>query len=189
MLVKNICEMEARIHLKDKYFVPYIKYEQISEAIDRVAEQINRDFKECEEIPIILCVLNGSIMFTGELLKRLEFPCELSSIRLSSYEGTTSTGVTRKILGLTSAIKNRPVIVVEDIVDTGKTIVDLHDILVEAGAGEVKICTMLLKPAVYKKNLKLDYVAMEVDNKFIVGFGLDYDQLGRNYKDIYILDR
>jgi Hypoxanthine-guanine phosphoribosyltransferase len=181
--------MEARIHLKDKYFVPYIKYEQIITAIDRVAEKINKDFKDREDIPIVLCVLNGSIMFTGEILKRLEFPCELSSIRLASYEGTTSTGVTRKILGLTTAIKNRTVIVVEDIVDTGKTIVDLHDILIEAGAEDVKICTMLLKPSVYKKNLKLDYVAMEIENKFIVGFGLDYDQLGRNYKDIYILDK
>ena len=178
-----------RIHLKDKYFVPYIPYEKLEQAIDRVAEQINRDFRDCEEPPILLCVLNGSILFTGELMKRLTFPLELSSIRLASYEGTLSTGVTRKILGLTTAIKGRKVIVVEDIVDTGKTITDLHAILLEAGAAEVKICTMLLKPEVYKKDLKLDYVAMEIENRFIVGFGLDYDQLGRNYKDIYILDK
>ena len=178
-----------RIHLKDKYFVPYIPYEKLEQAIDRVAEQINRDFQDCEEPPILLCVLNGSILFTGELMKRLTFPLELSSIRLASYEGTLSTGVTRKILGLTTAIKGRKVIVVEDIVDTGKTITDLHAILLEAGAAEVKICTMLLKPEVYKKDLKLDYVAMEIENRFIVGFGLDYDQLGRNYKDIYILDK
>jgi Adenylate kinase and related kinases len=178
-----------RIHLKDKYFVPYIPYERLEKAIDDVAERINHDFKNFDGIPIVLCVLNGSILFTGELMKRLNFPCEFSSVRLSSYEGTLSTGITRKVLGLTSSIKGRTIIVVEDIVDTGKTITDLYALLLDAGAEDVKICTMLLKPEVYKKDLKLDYVAMEIENRFIVGFGLDYDQLGRNYKDIYILDK
>ena len=177
-----------RILIRDKYFIPYIPHEKLEKAIDAVAERINHDFKGFDGIPIVLCVLNGSILFTGELMKRFTFPCELSSVRLSSYEGTLSTGVTRKILGLTTAIKGRTVIVVEDIVDTGKTITDLYDILLDAGAADVKICTMLLKPEVYKKDLRLDYVAMEIENRFIVGFGLDYDQLGRNLKDIYILD-
>ena len=180
--------MKDRILVKDRYFVPYIPYERLEKAIDAVAERINHDFKHFNGTPIVLCVLNGSILFTGELMKRLNFPCEFSSIRLSSYEGTLSTGVTRKVLGLTSSIKGRTVIVVEDIVDTGKTITDLHALLLDAGAANVKICTMLLKPEVYKKDLKLDYVAMEIENRFIVGFGLDYDQLGRNSKDIYILD-
>lgn len=181
--------MEGRILVKDRYFVPYIPYERLEKAIDAVAERINHDFKDFDGTPIILCVLNGSILFTGELMKRLNFPCEFSSVRLSSYEGTLSTGVTRKVLGLTSSIKGRTVIVVEDIVDTGKTITDLYALLLDAGAADVKICTMLLKPDVYKKDLKLDYVAMEIENRFIVGFGLDYDQLGRNYKDIYILEK
>lgn len=178
----------SRIKIKDKYFVPYIPYEKLSEAFDKVAAQINADFENSEEPPIIICVLNGSIMFTAELMKRLNFPCELSSVRLASYVGTTSTGVTRQILGLTTAIKNRDVIIVEDIVDTGKTIIDLHNIIEAAGAKDVKVCTMLVKPDVYNQTIPLDYVAMEVENRFIVGFGLDYDQLGRNYKDIYILD-
>jgi adenylate kinase len=177
-----------RILLKDKYFVPYIPYERLEKAIDEVAERINHDFKDFDGIPIVLCVLNGSILFTAELMKRLDFPCEFSSVRLSSYEGTLSMGITRKVLGLTSSIKGRTIIVVEDIVDTGKTITDLYALLRDAGAKDVKICTMLLKPEVYKKDLKLDYVAMEIENRFIVGFGLDYDQLGRNSKDIYILD-
>ena len=180
--------MEGRILVKDRYFVPYIPYERLEKAIDAVAERINHDFKNFDGTPIILCVLNGSILFTGELMKRLNFPCEFTSVRLSSYEGTLSTGVTRKVLGLTSSIKGRTVIVVEDIVDTGKTITDLHALLLDAGAADVKICTMLLKPEVYKKDLQLDYVAMEIENRFIVGFGLDYDQLGRNSKDIYILE-
>ena len=178
----------GRIHLHDKYFTPYIPYKKIEAAIDKVAEKINRDFKNSSDVPIIMCVLNGSIMFTAELMQRLNFNCELSSIRLSSYEGTVSKGFTRQVLGLDKSVKNRTVIVVEDIVDTGKTIIDIHDLLMEAGARDVRYCTLILKPEVYKQDVELDYVGLEVENKFIVGFGLDYDQLGRNYKDIYILD-
>lgn len=180
--------MEKRILVKDRYFVPYIPYERLEKAIDAVAERINHDFKHFNGTPIILCVLNGSILFTGELMKRLDFPCEFSSIRLSSYEGTLSTGVTRKVLGLTVSLKGRRVIVVEDIVDTGHTITDLTRILADEGASDVKVCTMLFKPAIFKSTIKLDYVAMEIEPKFIVGFGLDFNELGRNLKDIYILD-
>ncbi|MDD2294050.1 MAG: hypoxanthine phosphoribosyltransferase [Bacteroidales bacterium] len=177
-----------RIKLHDKYFVPFISNEKINAAIDAVAVKINNDFKNREDIPLLLCVLNGSIMFTGELMQRLDFLCELTSIRLSSYQGTQSTGVTKQIMGLSTDITGRCVIIIEDIVDTGHTIVDLQKLLIEAGAGEVKVCTMLLKPSVYRQNVKLDYVAMEIDNRFIVGYGLDYDQLGRNFKDIYVLE-
>ncbi|MGN1214981.1 MAG: phosphoribosyltransferase, partial [Candidatus Cryptobacteroides sp.] len=135
-----------------------------------------------------LCVLNGSIMFTAELMKRLTFNCELVSIKLSSYEGTRSTGKTRQVMGMTGSVEGRRVIIVEDIVDTGTTITDLVGILKEKGAAQTKVCTMLLKPEIYSKDLKLDYVAMEIPNDFIVGFGLDYDEIGRNLKDIYVLD-
>ena len=137
---------------------------------------------------MLLCILNGSIMFTAELMKRLNFDCELISMKLSSYDGTQSTGNVREVMGMTGSVKGKRVIVVEDIVDTGNTIVDLNRIVKEKGATDCKICTMLLKPEVYKKAVKLDYVAMEIPNRFIVGFGLDYNELGRNYKDIYILD-
>ena len=109
-------------------------------------------------------------------------------MKLSSYDGTQSTGNVREVMGMTGSVKGKRVIVVEDIVDTGNTIVDLKRIVKEKGATDCKICTMLLKPEVYKKAVKLDYVAMEIPNRFIVGFGLDYNELGRNYKDIYILD-
>jgi len=177
-----------RIKLHDKYFVPYIPNEKIMKAIDAVAAKINDDFKGCEDIPLIVCVLNGSIMFTGELMQRLTFTCELTSIRVSSYQGTRSTGQIKQIIGLQNDIHGRRAIIVEDIVDTGATIVDLQKRLLEAGASEVKICTMLLKEDIYKQDVKLDYVGIGIMNKFIVGFGLDYDQIGRNYKDIYILD-
>ncbi len=178
-----------KITLFDKTFKTMIPYSRIASAIDDVAANMNRDFEGCEDIPILLCVLNGSIMFMGELMQRLRFNCQIVSIKMTSYEGTSTTGRVKQAMGLTSDIKGRRVIIVEDIVDTGNTIVELKDILAEAGATETYICTMLYKPEAYKKDAKLDYVAMEIPNEFIVGFGLDYNELGRNYKDIYVLDK
>ena len=176
------------IKLFDKTFKPFIDNARIEAAIDVVAEKINKDFKGTGDIPVLLCVLNGSIIFCGELMKRLEFPMELISVKLSSYEGTKTTGSIKKVMGLTGSVEGKKVIVVEDIVDSGNTVVALDSILREAGASDVKICTMLLKPEVYKKDLKLDYVGMEIPDDFIVGFGLDYNELGRNLKDIYVID-
>lgn len=176
-----------QIKLKDKTFRVTIPYEDISKAIDKVAEKINSDFNGCEDVPVLLCVLNGSIMFMGELMKRLDFNCQIVSTKLTSYDGTSSTGRVKQALGLTADITGRRVIVVEDIVDTGNTIVELKNILADAGASESRICTLLYKPESCRKDLVLDYVAMEIPNDFIVGFGLDYDELGRNFKDIYTL--
>ena len=127
-------------------------------------------------------------MFTGELLQRLNFNCELVSVKMSSYQGTKSTGTVLNVMGLTADIKGRRVILCEDIVDTGNTIVALKEMLLDKGAADVKICTMLFKPDVYDKDEKLDYVGKAIPNAFIVGFGLDYDELGRNYADIYVID-
>ena len=178
-----------KITLKDKTFKTFIPYERISAAIDNVAEKINSDFSGCEDIPVLLCVLNGSIMFMGELMKRLDFDCQIVSTKLTSYEGTNSTGKVKQALGLTTDITGRRVIIVEDIVDTGNTIVELKRILTEAGASQSYVCTLLLKPEAYHQDIAIDYVAMKIPNDFIVGFGLDYDELGRNYKDIYVLDK
>lgn len=179
--------MKQEIKLHDKVFVPFIPYEKVCAAIDAVAEKINNDYKDCSEPPVLLCILNGSIMFTGELMKRLDFDCELISMKVSSYEGTESTGKIRQVMGLTGSLKGKRVIIVEDIVDTGNTIDSLVSIARGEGASEVKICSMLLKPDVYKKTIPINYVAMSIPNRFIVGFGLDYNSLGRNYKDIYVL--
>lgn len=177
-----------KVTLKDKTFRIFIPYEKISAAIDDVAADINKDFAGCEDFPVLLCVLNGSIMFMGELMKRLEFNCQTISIKLTSYEGTETTGKVKQAIGLTSDIRGRRVIVVEDIVDSGNTIVELQRILLEKGASEIKMCTMLLKPDAYKKDIKIDYVGLSIPNDFIVGFGLDYNEYGRNLKDIYVLD-
>ena len=180
--------MENRIHLYDKTFKPFISNEEINDAIDRVADRINADFRGCTDVPVLLCVLNGSILFTAELMKRLDFNCEIVSMKLSSYVGTRSTGKVREVMGMTGSVEGRRVIIVEDIVDTGNTIEDLSRIVREKGAVEVRICTLLFKPAVYAKDIRLDYVAKEIPDDFIVGFGLDYDEIGRNLKDIYVLD-
>ena len=180
---------EAKIHLFDKTFKPYIPHERIIEAIEGVAERVNADFRGCKDVPVVLCVLNGSIPFTGELLQRLDFNCQVVSIKMSSYQGTQSTGTVLNVMGLTSNVRGRRVIICEDIVDTGNTIVALKEMLIDKeGAAEVRIATMLLKPDVYNKPEKLDYVGLEIPNAFIVGFGLDYNELGRNIRDIYVID-
>lgn len=177
-----------KVTLFDKTFKTFIPYDKIAGAIDSVAGQLNEDFEGCKDVPVLLCVLNGSIMFTAELMKRLKFPLELISMKVSSYSGTTSTGNVKQVMGMTGDVKDKRVIIVEDIVDTGGTIKELKRILAERGASESRVCTMLLKPDVYKGDVKLDYVAMEIPNRFIVGFGLDYNEIGRNLKDIYVLD-
>ena len=177
-----------KVTLNDKTFRKFIPYEKLETAIDKVAAQINKDFEGSTDVPILLCVLNGSIMFMAELMKRLTFNCQIVSTKLTSYVGTETTGKVKQAMGLTADITGRRVIVVEDIVDSGNTIVELKRILAEKGAADSRICTLLLKPDSYKKDVKIDYTAMEIPNDFIVGFGLDYDELGRNFKDIYILD-
>jgi len=180
--------MEKKIKLHDKVFRPYLSNEEIEAAIDRLAEKVNADFEGSGEVPILLCVLNGAIMFTAAMMKRLRFKAELVSIKLSSYQGTSSTGTVLIPIGLTSPVVGRKVIIIEDIVDTGNTIVALKEMLLSKGAKEVRICTMLMKPEVYAKETVLDYVGMKIPNAFIVGYGLDYDELGRNLPDIYVVD-
>ncbi|MDR3285961.1 MAG: hypoxanthine phosphoribosyltransferase [Prevotellaceae bacterium] len=173
------------ITLGDKKFKRYINYETIEGSIAALAKKINADMAD-ENVPMIVGVLNGAFMFLADLMKYLDFDCELTFVRVSSYEGTQSKGELLEVLGLNKNIDGRTIILVEDIVDTGTTITKLHQMLTtNHSPKQVKIATLLLKPQVYKKSLALDYVAMEIPNDFIVGFGLDYNELGRNLKDIY----
>ncbi|MDR3226918.1 MAG: hypoxanthine phosphoribosyltransferase [Prevotellaceae bacterium] len=173
------------ITLGDKKFKKYINYETIADAIAALAKKINADMAG-ENVPMIVGVLNGSFMFLADLMKNIDFDCELTFVRVSSYEGTQSKGELLEVLGLNKNIDGRTIILVEDIVDTGTTITQLHQMLTtNHSPKQIKIATLLLKPQVYKKSLALDYVAMEIPNDFIVGYGLDYNELGRNLKDIY----
>jgi len=175
-----------RVTLKDKTFVPYISSDKISERVNQIAQKINSDL--LNDMPLFLVVLNGSFMFASDLLKEINIPCELSFIKLASYHGTTSTGVVTEMIGLTEEIKGRTVVIVEDIVDTGVTLEKLVTLLIKKEVKQIKVATFLLKPDAYKKDIKVDYVGMEIPNDFVVGYGLDYDGLGRNMKEVYVLD-
>lgn len=181
----------SKITLFDKTFKTYIPHDVFMKDIDRVGENLNRDFEGTGIVPVVLCVLNGSVMFTGEIMQRINFPCELGCIRVKSYAGTETTGEVKVLNPLTCDVSGRTVIICEDIVDTGYTIEFLRRHLFEKGAADVKVCTMFFKPEAYKFHgqIPVDYYAREIQNQFIVGFGLDYDELGRNSRDIYILDK
>lgn len=176
-----------RIKVHDKYFKLYMSNQQIEESIQRVADKLNSDLKDVDT-PIFLSVLNGSFMFTASLMQKIDFQCDIVFIKLASYEGTETTGSVKQIMGLTKSVEGKTVVVVEDIVDTGGTVEELSKILKAAGAADVKICTLMYKPGSYSKDIPIDYAANEIPNDFILGFGLDYDQLGRQYKDIYVID-
>ena len=175
------------IVLHDKKFKICTTAAQIDEAVANVAEKINADLKDVDT-PIFLSILNGSFMFTADLMRKIEVKSDVLFVKLASYEGTSSSGSVKQILGLSRSVEGRTVVVVEDIVETGNTIEEIHNILKNAGAADIKICTLLFKPNAYKKEIPIDYPALTIPNDFIVGYGLDYNQLGRQYKDIYVLD-
>lgn len=171
------------IQLHDKTFEIFITNEEISFAIDHVAQQINDDF--LDETPLFLGVLNGAFIFASELIQRFDTSCEVSFVKLASYEGTQTTHQVNELIGLNESIDGKSIVIVEDIVDTGNTIEKLKSILKEKGAKRVKIATLLFKPDAYKKDIKIDYVGIRIPNDFVVGYGLDYDGLGRNIKHLY----
>ena len=173
----------STIKVKEKQFAISIPEAEILTAVQRVADAINHDLEGKE--PLFLSVLNGAFMFTADLMKRITIPCEVSFIKLSSYEGTSSTGQVRQLMGLNQCIKGRTVVIVEDSVDTGLTMQKLLELLQAQEPAEVHIATLLLKPDKLKVPLHIEYAAMQIPNDFIVGYGLDYDGFGRNYKDIY----
>lgn len=173
------------IQVLDKRFKTFIEEKKILEEVARVADKINHDLKD--ENPLFVSVLNGSFMFTSDLMKFIDIPCEVSFVKLASYQGTASTGVIKELVGLNEDISGRTVVIVEDIVDTGHTMVRLVEQLKAKEPKEVRIATLLVKPGKLQVDMKLDYVAMSIPNDFIVGYGLDYDGQGRNLRNIYTL--
>ncbi len=171
------------IQIKDKRFKTFIPEAQILQEVSRVANEIMNDLRD--EKPLFVSVLNGSFMFTADLMKYLDMPCEVSFVKLASYEGTSSTGKVKELVGLNDDITGRTVVIVEDIVDTGLTMQRLVETLKARNPKEVRIATLLVKPDKLQVPLDIQYVAMNIPNDFIVGYGLDYDGLGRNYRDIY----
>ena len=185
--------MRSHLHSIDLNGVRFdkaIPYRHILRSIDRVASRINEDYRHVQDsVPIFIGVLDGSFMFCAELLQKISFPCEVAFVKLASYQGTASVGEVRQILGLRQNIAGRHVIVLEDIVDTGKTISHLIEALLEHNPASVRIAAMLFKPDSYRGAFPVNYYAMRIPEDFIVGHGLDYDQLGRNLPDIYKIVR
>ena len=174
------------VKLHDKTFAPFISEAELDEIVSKLAKKINKDYKGKK--PLLLGVLNGSFMFISDLMKKLTIECELSFIKLSSYSGTKSQGVVEEVIGLSTSLKNKDVIVLEDIIDTGNTIGKLFEILKKEETRSLSIGTLLLKPDVFKDKFPVDYVGKEIPDAFVVGYGLDYDQLGRNLKEVYQLN-
>ena len=171
------------IKLKDKYFKPFISAAEITAAVEKVAGQIAADFKE--ETPVFICVLNGAFMFASDVLKAYPHPCEVSFVKLSSYRGLSSTGIVKTLLDVPDTVEGRSVIVLEDIIDTGRTLRELFHLFDGSKVKQLKIASMFYKPDVYEGEYKIDYVGMEIPDKFIVGYGLDYNELGRNLPEVY----
>jgi len=175
-----------QVKLKDKEFGVSIPAEKIQQVISEMAIKINNDYKD-KKIPLFISILNGSFMFTADLFKHIDFECEVTFLKLTSYKGTASTGAVRQLIGVNEAIEGRDVIVLEDIVDTGITIEQILGQLKSFEPASVRVASLLYKPAAYQKDMTIDYIGMEIPNDFIVGYGLDYDGLGRNLADIYTL--
>ena len=172
-----------KIHVRDREFTVSIPEAAIMQRVTQVAEQINNDLKD--ENPLFLAVLNGSFMFAADLLRGISIPCEISFVRMASYEGTSSTGKVKDLLGLNEDISGRSIVVVEDIIDSGLTMKHLLQTLQQKGPKQVKVASLLVKPGNLKVDLDIPYCCFEIPNEFIVGYGLDYDGYGRNLRDIY----
>ncbi len=171
------------IRVKDKSFSISIEAKEIDKSVENIAKKINKDF--ADKNPLFLIILNGAFVFGADLLKKINIDCEVSFVKLASYSGTKTTAKVSQLIGLNEDIKNRIIIIVEDIIDTGITMDFLLKDLAIKEVAEVKIAVLLFKPKAFVKDFKIDYIGMKIPNDFIVGYGLDYDGLGRNYTDIY----
>ncbi len=171
------------IKLHDKYFEPFISAEEIDAAIKEMVAKVKADFKD--ETPIFICVLNGAFMFASDFMKQYDQDCEISFVKLSSYHGISSTGIVKTLLDVPDSVENRSVVILEDIIDTGKTVKELVSMFSKINVKRFKIASMFYKPDVYSGEYNIDYVGIEIPNEFIVGYGLDYDELGRNLPEVY----
>ena len=178
--------MENKIKLLDKTFRVMIPAEDIDKAVSRIADKLNEQFSG--HTPIFLGVLSGSFLFLSDLVRKVAFHNQVAFVKLSSYEGTSSTGNVKMKLGVDFDIEGRDVIIVEDIVETGHSMNYLLQYLREKNPASITICTLFFKPNKFLYDYKVDYAALSIGDEFIVGYGLDYNQLGRNLKDIYVVE-
>lgn len=175
-----------KVKVLDREFVPFISSEKIQQAITSLADKLNKELKGKDVL--FIGILNGSFLFAADLFKQMEIECQITFLKLASYEGTFSTGKVKRLIGLEQDLRGKTVVVLEDIVDTGVTVDFIMKQLNGYEPEDVKFATLLLKPDAYKKEIPIDYVCIEIPNKFVVGYGLDYDGYGRNLNSIYIAE-
>jgi hypoxanthine phosphoribosyltransferase len=173
------------IRVLDKIFKEYISEKRISERVEELAEEINKDFAGKEVV--FLGILNGAFLFAADLFKKIDLKARISFVKLASYEGTMSSGTIKELIGWNEDIRNKNIIIVEDIVDTGNTIERIVDELLIRKVSEIKIATLLFKPEAFTKDIPIDYIGFEIPNDFVIGYGLDYDGYARNLPSIYSL--
>ena len=173
------------IKIKDKSFRVSIPETEIKTRVKALAEQMSKDLEG--KNPIFLAVLNGAFIFAADLMREMTIPCEISFVKLASYQGTTSTGKVKEVFGINEDLSGRTVVIVEDIVESGQTMKQMIESLGTRNPASVQICTLFFKPEKLKEELTLDYVAFRIPDDFILGYGLDYDGLGRELKDVYTI--
>jgi hypoxanthine phosphoribosyltransferase len=173
------------IRILDKNFREFLTEKVIQERIEELAMQINKDLAGKDAV--FVGILNGAFLFAADLFRRIDFQARISFVKLASYQGTSSSGSIKELIGWNEDIKNKTIVVVEDIVDTGNTLERIVDELVIRKAAEIRIAALLYKPEAYTKDIPLDYIGFEIPNDFVVGFGLDYDGFGRNLPSVYTL--
>jgi adenylate kinase len=174
------------IQLHDKRFVPFISKEQIDDYVQQLTKQLAKDI-EPDEVPIFIGILNGSFMFAADFVRKYPHDCHITFVKMASYEGVNSTGKIKHLVGINEDLEGKTVVILEDIIDTGNTLSEIYDIFRDKNVKQLKIATLFFKPEVFKKDLHIDYIGKSIEDKFIVGYGLDYDGLGRNLPDIYKL--
>lgn len=175
-----------KVKIKDKSFVVTMTEAEILSKVDVVAERLNKDYEGRN--PLFLAVLNGSFMFASDLMKRIEVPCEISFVKLSSYQGTMTTGKVKEVIGINEDLTGRHVVIVEDIVESGLTMKQMVESLGTRNPASIEICSLFVKPHRLQVPLDIKYGVMEIGDAFILGYGLDYDQQGRNLRDLYVVE-
>ena len=174
------------IKLHDKTFEPYVSAEELNQITERMASEVYQDLQESR--PIFIAILNGSFMFAADFLRHYKGECEISFVKIASYQGTQSTGKIHQLIGLSAPVEGRDVVILEDIIDTGNTLEEIYRIFEDKKVNSFRVATLFFKPDAYKKDLKIDYVGKPIPNRFIVGYGLDFDEIARNLPQVYQLN-
>ena len=174
------------IKINDKTFEPYVSAKELNQIAERMASEVYQDLQESR--PIFIAVLNGSFMFAADFLRHYKGECEISFVKMASYQGTQSTGKIHQLIGLSTPVEGRDVVILEDIIDTGNTLEEIYRLFENQKVKSFRIATLFFKPDAYKKDLKIDYVGKPIPNRFIVGYGLDFDEIARNLPQVYQLN-